>query len=64
MKTTIDASHKTFLPLCACGWRGMPALTHAEALREARAHEIRAHEGSHDAQRMLNAAQWRHATRR
>lgn len=41
----------TFLPLCGCGWRGLPAVSHGEALQEARHHERRAHPGD------LNAAQ-------
>ena len=64
MKTVIDASDRTFLPICACGWRGLPAITRSAALSDAREHEKRAHEADHDVQRALNAAAWRMATRR
>lgn len=64
MKTTIDSSDKTFLPICACGWRGLPTITRSDAWAAARAHELRAHEADHDVQRAINAAAWRSATRR
>lgn len=45
MQTQIDRGARTFLPLCGCGWRGLPATSHGEALHEARHHELRAHPG-------------------
>lgn len=53
MKVRIDRGARTFLPLCACGWRGLPATSHAEALHEARHHERRAHPGDLNAAKML-----------
>lgn len=61
MKIKVDASAKTYLPICACGWRGLPGLTHGDALNQARRHEARAHPGDHDAHRALNNYKHRRA---
>ena len=42
-RTRIDSGPITHLPLCACGWRGIPTTTRATALAQAAAHETRAH---------------------
>jgi hypothetical protein len=47
MRVKID-SGGTHLPLCPCGWRGLPSTSRADALHEARHHELRAHPGDHD----------------
>ena len=53
MRVTVDAGAGSHLPLCGCGWRGLPAQDHGEALRQARHHEMRAHPGHDDARRSL-----------
>nr|WP_300339930.1 hypothetical protein [Actinomyces sp.] len=60
MRTRVDRG-RTFLPLCECGWRGLPALTHEEALRQARHHEQRAHPGHIHARDALDSWRKRHA---
>lgn len=60
MRTRIDAGPVTLLPVCSCGWRGLPALTRGEALAQARHHERRAHPGSEGALRALNNHRRRH----
>lgn len=47
MKVTIDASQRTFVVVCACGWRGL-GLSRADAWELARRHELRAHPGDDD----------------
>lgn len=54
MRIKIDAGGCTFLPLCACGWRGLPEPDRSTALRAARHHELRAHPGDRDAAKMLD----------
>lgn len=61
MQVRVDAGAASFLPLCACGWRGLPGLSHGEALRQARHHELRAHVGDDDARRALAAHRRRQA---
>lgn len=57
MYVRVDRSAVSFLPLCRCGWRGLPATSHGEALREARHHEMRAHPGDlHAAQALAQHA--------
>ncbi len=51
MHVRVDRGGSTFLPMCGCGWRGLPATSRGEALHEARSHEQRAHPGD------LHAAQ-------
>lgn len=58
MKVRIDASARTFVVVCGCGWRDL-ALSRAGAWTQARAHELRAHPTETDTS--LNA--WRHAER-
>jgi len=53
MKLTVDAGGRTWLPLCACGWRGLPCLTRSEALQMGRHHELRAHPGDKDVLRQM-----------
>ena len=53
-RVTIDAGGRTFLPLCECGWRGLPQDDRGAARLEARHHEVRAHPGEKDALRALN----------
>lgn len=52
MNYSIDAG-RTFLPVCACGWRGDPVLTRIKALELLKAHEERAHYGDQDVADML-----------
>lgn len=54
MRVKIDAGGRTYLPLCACGWRGLPAMDRGSALNEARHHERRAHPGDLDAAQALS----------
>lgn len=56
MRVKIDVGGSTFLPLCACGWRGLPRTDRVAASRDARHHELRAHEGDKHALRALNNA--------
>lgn len=51
---------RTFLPMCSCGWRGLPDLDHEAALMQARHHELRAHPGHDSAERAL----WQYRRRR
>lgn len=62
MKCRIDPG-VTFLPICACGWRGAPTLTRIKALCQAREHEERAHYGDRDVADQLWAARRRAAAR-
>lgn len=52
MHFNIDAG-RTFLPICDCGWRGLPETTYTGALREAHSHERAAHPGDRDVQDRL-----------
>lgn len=61
MRIRVDAGGRTYLPICECGWRGLPGLTHLDALTQGRRHEYRAHPGDHHAHRALNAYRARHA---
>lgn len=61
MRVRVDGGGRTFLPICACGWRGLPGITHGEALREARTHERRAHPGDDQAAQALAKHRSRHA---
>ena len=49
MRVRVDVGGGSFMPMCWCGWRGLPALEHGQALRDARHHELRAHPGHKDA---------------
>lgn len=53
-KVRVDGGGTTFLPLCACGWRGLPDTTHGGALGQARHHERRAHPGDQHAAKALD----------
>lgn len=53
MRVRVDVGGSTWLPLCPCGWRGLPALDRREALQQARHHEQRAHPDEHDVARQL-----------
>lgn len=53
-KVTIDVGGTTFLPVCACGWRGMPEPDRSAARLAGRHHEARAHPGEKDALRAYN----------
>ena len=59
MRITVDASACTYLPMCECGWRGLPAASHERALSQSCEHERRAHPGDKNARRALNAYLWR-----
>lgn len=61
MRIKIDAGGCTFLPLCACGWRGLPMPDRGSALRAAHHHELRAHPGDQNAGKMLDNHRRRHA---
>lgn len=50
----IDAGGRTFLPICACGWRGLPQDDRGAARLAGRHHEQRAHPGDKQALRALN----------
>lgn len=63
MRIRVDAGAGSFLSLCACGWRGMPVLSHGEALRQVRHHEQRAHVGHDNARRAVSAHRRRHDSR-
>lgn len=54
MRVRIDVGGGTWLPLCPCGWRGLPGLDRREALQQARHHELRAHPGDKDVAAQLN----------
>lgn len=61
-RTKIDSGGRTFLPICTeCGWRGLPAMSHGEALNEARHHELRAHPGDKQTLNAITAHRSRHA---
>lgn len=54
-RVRVDVGGCTYLPICECGWRGMPGLAHDEALRQAVHHERRAHPGELNAVQALDA---------
>jgi len=54
MRVRVDVGGGTWLPLCPCGWRGLPCLSRSEALHEARRHEQRAHPGDSQVLRQLH----------
>lgn len=54
MRVRVDVGGGTFLPICPCGWRGLPGTTRSESLREARRHEQRAHPGDRDVLQQLH----------
>ena len=60
MRIHVDASACTFLPMCECGWRGLPAASHERALTQVSEHERYAHPGDRPARRALSAYRWRH----
>lgn len=60
MRIHVDASAYTYLPMCECGWRGLPAASHERALTQVSEHERRAHPGDRHARRALSAYRWRH----
>lgn len=60
MRIHVDASSCTFLPMCECGWRGLPAASHERALTQVSEHEQQAHPGDRHARRALSAYRWRH----
>nr|DAK53291.1 MAG TPA: hypothetical protein [Caudoviricetes sp.] len=45
MRIHVDASACTYLPMCECGWRGLPAASHERALTQVSEHERYAHPG-------------------
>lgn len=53
MRVKIDAGGMTYLPLCDCGWRGLPSTSRGGALSDARHHELRAHPGDLQAAKAL-----------
>lgn len=53
MRVKVDVGGATWLAVCPCGWRGLPALDRSEALREARHHELRAHPGDQGVVRQM-----------
>ncbi len=53
MRVRVDVGAVSFLPICPCGWRGLPGLDRTEALRQARHHELRAHPGDQEVVRQL-----------
>lgn len=61
MNFNIDPG-RTYLPICECGWRGLPELSYMDALKAVRRHETDTHPGDQDAyQRLWQAT--RRATR-
>lgn len=56
MRVRIDASARTFVVVCDCGWRGL-GMSRADAWDQARRHELRAHPGHED----TTTARARHA---
>nr|DAT35874.1 MAG TPA: hypothetical protein [Caudoviricetes sp.]DAW62428.1 MAG TPA: hypothetical protein [Caudoviricetes sp.] len=60
MRIHVDASACTYLPMCECGWRGLPAASHERALTQVSEHERHAHPGDRHARRALSAYRWRH----
>lgn len=60
MKVHLDASHRTFLVVCECGWRDL-TLSRSTAWEKARRHELRAHTGDLDTH--TNAQRHADATR-
>lgn len=60
-KVRIDAGGSTFLPVCECGWRGLPEDDRSAARLAGRHHELRAHTGEKDALRALNNQRHRDA---
>lgn len=61
MRVKIDASAVTVVPICECGWRGLPSRDRSAALHEARHHEMRAHPGDRAVARQLDQHHRRHA---
>lgn len=57
----IDASEISYLPMCECGWRGLPERSRLDALKSARAHEQRAHFGTRQTAKQLEQYARRHA---
>lgn len=53
MRIKVDVGGSTFLPLCPCGWRGLPGPSRDEALWQGKHHEQRAHPDDHDVVRQL-----------
>ncbi len=53
MHVKVDVGGGSWLPVCRCGWRGLPGLSRLEALNEARRHEVRAHPGDTDVLRQI-----------
>lgn len=47
MRVLIDASARTFVVICDCGWRSL-GMTRQDAWSQARRHELRAHPGDRD----------------
>lgn len=60
MRIHVDASACTYLPMCECGWRGLPAASHERALTQVSEHERYAHPDDRHARRALSAYRWRH----
>ena len=56
----LDASDRTVLAVCTCGWRDL-ALTRAAAMKKALEHERNVHPGGYQAADLLRAATRRRA---
>uniref|UniRef100_A0AAU8HXI4 Integrase zinc-binding domain-containing protein n=1 Tax=Decurrovirus sp. TaxID=2832697 RepID=A0AAU8HXI4_9CAUD len=61
MFVRVDASACSFLPLCDCGWRGLPAASHERALSQLADHERGCHPGHKHARKALTSYRWRHS---
>lgn len=53
MRVKVDVGAGSFLPVCPCGWRGLPGLDRSDALGQARHHERRAHPGDQGVEAQL-----------
>lgn len=53
MRITVDVGGCTWLPLCPCGWRGLPDDSRRAALMQGRHHELRAHPRDNEVTRQL-----------
>ena len=55
----IDAGGRTFMPVCECGWRGLPEDDRLTARRVGARHEARCHPGEKQARNALNMSRRR-----
>lgn len=62
-RVRIDAGGSTFMPICECGWRGLPEDDRTTARQAGRRHELGTHPGEKDALRAYNNQRHRDASR-